>query len=252
MFFSKKKKKKSVTFATCVYEKDWKQILLDKDYLEKKQISNHLFPFDQKVVVINNIQDYEPVIEVCQKKVDQGLLTDFVIVKDRVQEVLEFFGLKKSSFTSYDSTIKSDDWIFNNSIAPLTAIYSCKTDYLLYHTGDAFLAKPVSWIEKAIELLEKKEKFKVANLSWNENYQEVEKESYKRKKDFFLAKRGFSDQLFLVKREDFQKPIYGSLRKEAAHYPWGELFEKRVFSHMLEFGWERIIYSKGSYTHENF
>ena len=95
----------------------------------------------------------------------------------------------------------------------------------------------------------KKPKIKVANLTWNEKYCEAKKESYKKRKGFYVSKRGFSDQQFLVKREDFRQPIYSEIREDASHFPRGDVFEKRVFSYMLNHGWERITFSKSSYRH---
>ena len=86
----------------------------------------------------------------------------------------------------------------------------------------------------------------------SKKYLEAKKESYKKKKDFYLAKHGFSDQCFLIKVEDFQKPIYNESRSDSSHFPGGEVFEKRVFSFMKNHGWERITFRHGSYIHKSF
>ena len=57
MFWFKKKPLPSVTFATCCWERDWQHILLDPLYLSQRQIANHLFPFAEKLLVINNVSD---------------------------------------------------------------------------------------------------------------------------------------------------------------------------------------------------
>lgn len=251
MFFSRKKER-TVTFATAVWEKDWKQILLSKDYLQKLQIENHQHPFSEKILIINNVSDYGPVVHAAEQKIEKGILTNYYIAKDYAKKIFSFFKLKREDFKKdmfFDGT---DDWLYYNALAPLTSIYFCRSDYLLYHTGDTYLKEPVSWIDRAIGLLEKRDKIKVANLTWNEKYIEANKESYRETKDFYLSKRGFSDQLFLVKTKDFQKPIYQTIREDASHFPRGDVFEKRVFCHMLEAGWKRITFKKGSYTHENF
>jgi hypothetical protein len=100
--------------------------------------------------------------------------------------------------------------------------------------------------------MRKVDKYRVANLVWNENYREVKKESYKKEWNFFVAKQGFSDQLFLVRAEEFRQPIYGEIRADSSHYPRGDVWEKRVFSYLKNRELERIIYRRGSYTHENF
>lgn len=249
MFFKKKVKSQSVSIATTCYENDWEYILQERDYLKTKIIENNLYNFDRKILVINNVADYEKVSFFAKKKVEEGVLSHVYIAKDFEKEVLDFFNLKKEDFKAYKGF--EDRWIFYNSIGVLTAIYLCSTDYLLYHTGDVYLEKPVNWIPFAIDLMEKKKKYKVANLVWNNNIEEVKKESYRTKKDFYVSKSGFSDQQFLVRLDDFRKPIYSEIRDDSHHFPRGDVFEKRVFSFMKNHGWKRITYRYGSYTHKN-
>jgi hypothetical protein len=229
----------SVTFATACWEKDWRQILLDPNYLAIHQMANHNFPFSEKLLVINNVEDLEAVKKAAQKKVDEKVLTRFVVAED----VLHVFDLRRSDF---------NEWQYYNALAPLMAIHECKSDYLLYLTGDVYLKGKVNWIEKAIRFMEKKPRVKVANLTWNENYKEAKKESYRGTWNFYVSKRGFSDQMFLVRKKDFCAPIYGQIRADSHHFPRGDVFEKRIFSYMLNQNWERITFRRGSYTHENF
>jgi len=243
----------SVTFATSVWEKDWKHVLLGPEYLRVKQIENHCFPFAERLLVINNVKDVEEVKRVAKDLVAQGVLTRFLVAEERV---LEFFGLKRGDFKmGEDAHLYENvncDWIYYNALGPLTAIYECKSDYLLYLTGDVRMDRPVDWVKPAVKKMEKSQLVKVANPVWNGRYGEAKKESYKRGWSFYTAKEGFSDQLFLVKTSDFKQPIYGEIRPDSAHFPRGDVFEKRVFSYMKNRGWERIIYRRGSYTHENF
>lgn len=229
----------TVTFATSCWEKDWRVILGDSDYLSVRQIAHHAFPFTERLLVINNVIDLEEVKRAAQKKVDRGILTRFAVAGD----ILDFFQLKRDEF---------NDWQYYNALGPLTAIHEAASDYLLFLTGDVYLKRKVDWIGKAIRFMEKNRNAKVANLTWNDNYLEAKKESSRRSWNFFIAKQGFSDQMFLVRTNDFRGPIYGEIRPDSAHYPRGDVFEKRVFSYMKNRGWERITYRHGAYTHENF
>lgn len=228
----------TVTFATSCWEKDWRLILGDSDYLSIRQIANHSFPFAERLLIINNVDDLETVKRAAQEKIDSGVLTRYVVAED----IFTHFQLKRVDF---------NDWQYYNALAPLMAIHEAKSEYLLYLTGDVYLKEEVSWIGKAVKFMEKNQRLKVANLTWNDNYREAKKESYRRTWNFFVAKQGFSDQMFLVRSADFKGPIYGEIRLDAAHYPRGDVFEKRVFSAMKNRGWERITYKRGSYTHEN-
>ena len=251
--FKRKKKNYSVTFATSCFYGDWKKILLDQNYLQSNMINNHMMDFQDKLLIINNVEDQSLVKNHAQKKVDEKVLTKFFIAKDFEEKILKFFELKREDFKAFDDReefLVSDDWVYYNALAPLSAIYHTKTDYLLYTTGDAFLEKPVSWIEYAIELMEKSNKFLVANLTWNNNFLEAKKESYKKKKKFYVSNDGFSDQMFLIKVKNFQKPIYNFSFDGDKKFPRGEVFEKRVYSYMKTFDFDRLTYRFGSYTHK--
>jgi len=249
--FFKKKCQHKVTFATACYEKDWKDLLLNSSVLVE-MINNNMFFFEKKMLIINNVFDTDAVLNEAKKK---QFLTDIIIADSISMEVMSFFQLEKKDFTTDKSANYyegvDNDWIYYNALAPLSAIYSCKTDYLLYMTGDVRLEKPVDWIKKAIYYLEKYPKCKVANLIWNNKKKEVKAQSYKRNRYFFFAKEGFSDQMFLIKTKNFQKPIYHEIREDASHFPRGDVFEKRVFSYLKNRKLERIIFRKGSYLHED-
>lgn len=247
--FWRKKIIPKVTFATTVWEKDWRFVLQTSDYLSIKQIANHQFFFSEKLLIINNVEDLSSVKKVACRLIDEGILSRFVVVDEIVEEMLLFFGLKREDFRSDHG--KVSDWVYYNALGPLAALYSCQSEYLLYHTGDVRLDRAVDWIPKAIDMMEKYPIFKVANLLWNGKTEEARRESYKKRKGFYFAKDGFSDQQFLVKKETFCQPIYQSIHPESGHFPRGEVFERRAYSAMREKGWQRLIFSHGSYTHEN-
>jgi hypothetical protein len=229
---------KSVTFATSCWERDWRHILLKPTYLSLNQIAYNLYPFQEKMLVINNVSDLSLVQEAAAEKIERGILSKVVIARD----VLSFFGLKRSDF---------DEWQYYNALAPLNAIYHCESEYLLYLTGDVYLKSPVNWIKRALAYMEKDPSIAVANLTWNDNYKEAKKESFRKTWNFYVAERGFSDQMFLIRVKDFKAPIYGEIHPESHHYPRGDVFEKRVFSFMLNRQLKRISFRRGSYTHEN-
>lgn len=235
-----------MSFATTCWEKDWRLILLDPDYLRVRQIAHHQFPFVERLLIINNVDDLALVKAAAQTLIDEGVLTRYVVADGTV---LSYFGLRREDFKP-DEGIKAD-WVYYNALGPLTAIYEAKGDYLLYLTGDVRLDAPCDWIAKALKFMEKRPEVRVAGLTWNGKYNEAKKESYRKTWNFYVAKEGFSDQLFLVRQKDFRAPIYGEIRDDSHHFPRGDVFEKRCFSYMKNRGWERIIYRRGSYIHEN-
>ena len=239
-----------VTFATSCWEKDWRPILLGSDYLKIKQIGNHDFPFIEKILIINNVVDLEAVKRAAQQKVDEGVLSRFFVAEEMAEEIFRFFQLKKEDFVPEGNV--SSEWLYYNALGPLAALYVTSSKYLLYMTGDARVDQKVRWIERAVRRMERVPKYKVANLLWNGEAKEAKKESYKKEWYFFVAKQGFSDQLFLVETKEFRQPIYGEIREDSHHFPRGAVWEKRVFSFLKNRNLERITYRRGSYTHENF
>lgn len=234
----------SVSFATSCWEKDWRQILLHPHYLPIQQIANHSYPFQEKILIINNVKDLCLVKKAADRWVKCGVLSAVFAVEEIEKEMLSHFGLKKSDFSS--------DWQYYNALGPLSALYVAKSKYLLYLTGDVRLEKKVKWIEKALLYMLKKTNCKVANLTWNYSFKEAKKEAHKKGWNFYVSKNGFSDQMFLVKREEFSMPIYKEIREDTQHFPRGDVWERRVFSYMKNRGWERITYRWGSYIHQNF
>jgi hypothetical protein len=245
-----------VTFATTVWEKDWRQVLLDPEYLPIQQIENHCYPFAERLLIINNVSDVAAVKKAACRWIDEGVLTRFVVASEIAEELLAFFQLKRSDFrVGSDAHLfeqVNSDWIYYNALGPLAAIYCCESDYLLYLTGDVRLLERVDWVGSALEKMKKNPLYKVANPVWNRKLAEARKESYRKDGSFYVAKEGFSDQLFLVKKDDFREKIYGEIRADSAHFPRGDVFEKRVFSYLKNRRWERIIFRRGSYIHENF
>jgi hypothetical protein len=246
----------SVTFTTTVWEKDWRQVLLDPNYLPTLQIQNHCFPFSEKTLIINNVLDLDAVKNAAENWIAKNVLTRYIVASNLEERILSFFQLKRTDFQMgadahlYENV--NTDWIYYNALGPMAAIFCCQSDYLLYQTGDVRMPKRLDWIGKSLKKMEKNPRYRVANPIWNDNKKEARKESYRTDGPFYIAKQGFSDQIFLVKKEVFCQPIYGEIRVDSNHFPRGDVFEKRVFSTMKNRGWERIIYRGGSYLHENF
>src|SRR5277367_957005 len=96
--FRRKFSPPSVTFATTVWEKDWRQVLLDPKYLREQQIANHCFPFAERLLIINNVSDPGAVQRAASAWIDKGILTRFVVAAEIAEELLAFFQLTRSDF----------------------------------------------------------------------------------------------------------------------------------------------------------
>ncbi|AOW08134.1 hypothetical protein [Flavobacterium gilvum] len=231
-----------VTFEIKVYENDWKYILYG-NYLEKL-INNCNHDFFLKQLIINNVNDVNEVLKYAEKKVTDGVIDKIIVVNSHEKIVLKYFNLEKDSFNGG----------FNYSIAELTGIYFCETDYLFHFSSDSFVNNiGFDWIKKAVENLEKDDRFIVANPTWNNNFEEAKNEAHCEIDDFYVG-YGFSDQCYLIKSEVFKSQIYSEKNIDSERYPnyGGELFEKRVDAFMRNINNLRITSKEVSYIHVNF
>ncbi|QJX47561.1 hypothetical protein HMJ29_11665 [Hymenobacter taeanensis] len=234
----------SVTFETKCYEKDWRFLL--REGLLQEMVEKCNFKFDEKVLMINNVNDYIKVSKAADILIGKGVIDKFYIVKDYEKEVLDYFDLAKDDFKGG----------YYYSIAELTSIYLNSSDYLLHFSSDARVVTQndtVNWIERGLKLLAHDESVITVNPAWNYKYDEAKYESFSEDEDWFYS-YGFSDQCYLIRLSDFKKHIYKEYHADSEKYPayGGELFEKRIYSYMKNKNLIRATSKHVSYIHENF
>jgi hypothetical protein len=233
--------KPKVTFFTNCWEGDWRYLL--KTNRLKNMIENNDFPFTQKILCISNVEDLPKVEKYAKKFVEKGILTSYFVADQYVSETLNFFDLTKEELKqSYKYTL-----------APLTCLYLCQTEYLVHHTGDVILPKKRDWISPSIIELNKSEQFVVANPTWDGKYESARSESFAENDNYFIG-FGFSDQCYLIKKDTFCRPIYKEWNEASARYPeygmWG--FERRVDSWMRNHNLTRLTCKFADYRHDTF
>lgn len=231
----------SVTFEIKCWEGDW-DILLKTGRI-KKIIKNCRYPFDERILYVNNVNDRAKVSRAAEKYLKDGTLTGVVFVEDLADKVLAGLGIEKESFKGG----------YYYSIQELTGIYNCRTKYLLHFTADSIITNKEDWIGPAIEVMGKDPAAFTANPNWNIKTNEARDIAVSEDAQFY---RGFlfSDQCYLIRADDFKKPIYGETNPASSIYPkyGGELFEKRVDSYMRNHGLYRLTSKKAYYRHQNF
>lgn len=204
-----------VTFETKCYERDWRELLLT-DRLSRA-IAQHRFPFAERILYVNNVERPELVLRHARRLVDEGVLTDCVLVDEHSEEALLFFGLTEEDFQGG----------YRYSIAELVALYRCRTEYLLHYAGDCMLEEPTDWLRPCLERMRLQRSIVAANPVPNGRMDEAAREALLTDGDFHLG-YGFSDQCYLVRTLDFRARIYGERHPASERYPayGGELFEK--------------------------
>jgi hypothetical protein len=234
--------KPGLTFETKCYENDWR-LLLQKDYL-RAMIEKCNYHFEEKILNINNVSDINEVKKAADRLISRDILTCYIVVEDHAGKVLDAFDLTRESFNRG----------YYYSIAELTAIFFCNTEFLLHFSGDSIIEKSdFNWIDRAISMIAESPGILVANPTWNNRYWEAKKESFGEDDDWYHG-YGFSDQCYLVMTERLKGKVYNEFNEASARYPkhGGDSFEKRVDSYMRNKQLTRITSKHVSYTHKNF
>jgi hypothetical protein len=131
----------------------------------------------------------------------------------------------------------------------LVAIFAPGSPYLLYNDADVFLEAPCDWISPSVKLMEEDERIAVANPDWHHSSLATEAREYK---DGFGIGYGFSDQLYLIRRSEFARPIYGHTACISWRYPFSHIapiFEQRVDAYMRCRRRMRATYRGATYLH---
>lgn len=232
----------TVTFETNCYEGDW-EILLKTNRL-KNMIRRNNFEFSERILYINNVSNIEKVKYYAEILKSYDVISDYFVVEDFADEAMNHFNLDRQQLSTG----------YYYSIQMLVAIYRCKSDYLLHFTGDSILDGSFNWIEKGINKIESDQRIKVANCLWNHDVKLAEEDSLEQDNDFWIG-YGFSDQCYLIKASEFNKPIYSETNNSSErHFPTyvSEQFEKKVDSWMRNHGYLRATFKHGSYIHKSF
>lgn len=233
----------TVTFETKVWENDWELILKTSRLRETIERCN--YNFTNKVIYINNVNSFSNAEITAKKLIQDGIIDNYINVDNFSDIALDYFNLNRNKLGAG----------YYYSIAELVSIYLTETEYIVHFSGDASILSKTNknWLSEGIKILENYENVKVFNLLWNFDYKDAKNESISEDINFYFG-YGFSDQMYLIRTNDFKQKIYEYYDKASERYPkyGGELFEKRVDSWMRQNNFLRATYKNGSYAHKNF
>ena len=235
----------SVSFFTICYEGDWERILIGNRL--ENMIDRCGVNFHERVLIITNVNDRNKVEKFAIVAVKRKIIDAYYFSEDYSEKILAAFSISRKSFVLdfYDG--------YCYSMGPMTAIYHCKSDYILFFTGDCMVQPDVSsyWITEAINLLGKDKTILTATPLWDYNKGEVIEESFKEDNDWYYG-YGFSDQCFLVETKRLYGDVYNHYHIASERYPvyGGNLFEKRIDNFMRNKKLCRITKKDVYYTHE--
>jgi hypothetical protein len=258
-----------ITFASNCYEKDYKYIM-NTDWAGKLFLSDDRGAFDYRMMSIGNVNSREKVLEEIKKTGFNKYEIDFYFSDDFAENVYRTYEkCSRSSFVRKVSLwkrlkvlIRDKKWIsksydgYNYGIGCMCAILRCKTEWLLYCTEDVILSPDLTWIHEAVKIMNENDNFFVANPLWNDDIQNIEKQSEGEIEDFYIG-QGFSDQCFLINAKRL-KNIAGLYAEKndvsEKYYPYygGNCFERRINAYMRNHDLKRLTYKYASYNHDDY
>jgi hypothetical protein len=197
------------------------------------------FPFKRRVALIGNVEDPPAARALAQQRIDDGELDAVFWVDEHLDEALAQTGLTRRDLGDVPFF---SDWA-------LVAVTLPGSDWLLHWDADVTLEEPADWITATVELMDEDRRLLVGNPNWEAPT--LEETSVERQGPFAIG-RGFSDQVFLVRRSQLGQPVYSErcvarLRYPVAHL--GHIFEARIDAHMRHNDLWRATYADVRYLH---
>lgn len=86
----------NVTFETKCWEKDYK-LILETPHL-KNMIQNCNYDFNERHIVVNNVNDKIKVREDCKRLVSNGIIDTYYFADEYAEKVLKEYDIVKDSF----------------------------------------------------------------------------------------------------------------------------------------------------------
>jgi hypothetical protein len=219
------------------YERTYRDLLVEGHFPARAAEQRH--EFASRTVLINNVEDRDDARRRAEALVATGEIDRFYFVADRLAEALATTGLTSADlgripyFTDF----------------ALVAVTLPGPDWMLHLDPEIRMRRSVPWIAPAIELMERDGRVLVANPNWPPPT--LARETIEDAGAFALG-HGFSDQIFLVRRRDMARPIYGERCVARLRYPLAhvaDIFEARVDAHMRHHGRLRATHREATYEH---
>ncbi len=208
-----------VALVVNTYERTYRSVLTPGFFPEL--VSSNMREFDEVVALVNNVDDESDARSRAEKLLSRGEITRYEFVADHIGVALERSGLTARSLRRHPYLLDYG----------LVMPHVCESEWLLGWDAETELASPANWVDPSIDLLERNPRLFHASLAWpgfhaDEGYKSEEVGTI----GDFSINWGFSDQLFLLRREDLIGSIYRRFAPMAAarHAPHPTTFEYRV------------------------
>ncbi|HET7802548.1 MAG TPA: hypothetical protein VFL38_19155 [Humibacillus xanthopallidus] len=217
----------SVGVVVNCYERTYREVLTPGFFTEL--VSRNRYPFDEVVALINNVEDVSDATERARAMVSSGEISSFVFVADLLDRALRSSGLSRRA-------LRRRPYLIDYGLAMPHAV---STDWLLGWDAEARLLDPTDWVSPSIDFMIDERRVFHASLGWPARAEEPGAlgEAVEVQGPYSLN-YGFSDQVFLLRRQELLGPIYRSFAPAALvrHAPHPYTFEYRVEAHQRAVG----------------
>jgi hypothetical protein len=195
--------------------------------------------FARRTAIVNNVADRAAAQTRADALIEAGELDAVYFVEDHVDRALRQTGLTPADlgripyFTDFAIVAASLDG----------------PDWILHCDAEVELKEPADWIGPSLALMARDLRVMVANPNWTAPT--LKHETIEWTGEFALGV-GFSDQLFLARRSELARPIYGERCVARLRYPMahvGHIFEARVDAYMRHHHRLRATYLGATYVH---
>lgn len=208
-----------VALVVNTYERTYRSVL-SRGFFPDLAASN-LRAFDEIVALVNNVDDESDARSRAEALVAAGEITGYAFVAEHIATARAQAGLSPRALRRHPYLLDYG----------LVMPHVCESEWLLGWDAETRLESPTNWVDPSIDLLERHPHLFHASLAWPgfQAHEGYESEEVGAIGDYSIN-WGFSDQLFLLRREDLIGKIYRRFAPMAAarHAPHPTTFEYRV------------------------
>jgi len=201
--------------------------------------ADHVRPFARRAALVNNVADRADAEERARERIAAGELDAVFFVADHLDEALARTGLTRADLEPVAYFL---DFALVAACLP-------GPELMLVNDADVRLHAPSDWITPALELMARDPRVMIANPDWEDPT--LAEFTLERDGDFALG-YGFSDQLYLARRSELSRPIYGQRCLARLRYPLSQLaciYEARIDAHLRHHSRLRATHTGARYLH---
>jgi hypothetical protein len=224
------------------YERTYRRVLT-LGFFDGIAAQNHIAA--DRYAIINNVDDRSDAERRARALVDAAEITGYTFVSDVIDRACSVTGVSRRA-------LRRRPYFLDYGLAMAV---TGSAAWVLGWDAEVELSHPGDWIAPAIALMNTRPEVFSSSPNWparGRTQSTLLQESFGCAGDFALN-WGFSDQAFLVRRDDLARPIYrriapASLARNAAH-PWS--FESRVESYQRATRRPRATHRDVTYIHND-